>query len=329
MTCVTFTACGDDDEPYSTPAPTPVSDDPEKNTTDPVVTGNATDVDYTSVTICGYVNNDDPQAILEMGIAYGTDENASNGGRVTASQFDPGTNSRRFTVKINGLWPGRTYYYYAFAGQKTANKILTFATKDFDPSRAVDLGLSVKWAEGNIHADGLPCYSPYSDYWACFRWGETVSDYAINIYNQGDKNYYVGPQSSQNKNVLDLSDDAAHVRWGGNWRMPTVEEAQELIDNTTQEFVYSEKGQERGIKFISKKNGNYIFLPRQERYYIDAYGGPGYSYWCSTRYHEGGSRGAMFYAHGAGDGFHCGDAPYRGSGDQTSNSFLLIRPVCE
>ena len=35
-----------------------------------------------------------------------------------------------------------------------------------------------------------------------------------------------------NKNVLDLEDDAAHVNMGGRWRMPTKEEAEELMNNS-------------------------------------------------------------------------------------------------
>ncbi len=31
-------------------------------------------------------------------------------------------------------------------------------------------------------------------------------------------------------------DDAAHVNWGADWRMPTVEEWQELKDNCTWTF---------------------------------------------------------------------------------------------
>lgn len=32
------------------------------------------------------------------------------------------------------------------------------------------------------------------------------------------------------KMSLDIGDDVAHVEWGGNWRMPTQDELNELLD---------------------------------------------------------------------------------------------------
>ena len=34
-----------------------------------------------------------------------------------------------------------------------------------------------------------------------------------------------------NKTILDPEDDVAHVKWGGSWRMPTIDEYKELIYN--------------------------------------------------------------------------------------------------
>lgn len=33
------------------------------------------------------------------------------------------------------------------------------------------------------------------------------------------------------KTVLDIEDDAAHVNWGGDWRMPTKDEFDDLLKN--------------------------------------------------------------------------------------------------
>lgn len=103
----------------------------------------------------------------------------------------------------------------------------------------VDLGLSVKWATSNL--------VPY------FSWGETETyDGHYNV----NKKYSV----ENNSTVLELEDDAAHVNWGGGWRMPTKEEIEELInpDNCTwkESTTYPE-----GYTITSKKNGNSIFLP--------------------------------------------------------------------
>ena len=39
---------------------------------------------------------------------------------------------------------------------------------------------------------------------------------------------------SDGKKTLDICDDAAHIYMGGDWRMPTRDEWEELLDNTMQ-----------------------------------------------------------------------------------------------
>ena len=56
--------------------------------------------------------------------------------------------------------------------------------------------------------------------------------------------------------------DAAHVNLGGNWRMPTKAECQELIDNCNVTWTNDYNG--TGIKgriFTSKVNGKSVFFP--------------------------------------------------------------------
>lgn len=65
-----------------------------------------------------------------------------------------------------------------------------------------------------------------------------------------------------NKITLDPEDDAATQIMGGDWRMPTQTEFQELLDNTTNERVTNYNGTGvNGRKFTSKTNGNSIFIP--------------------------------------------------------------------
>ena len=61
-----------------------------------------------------------------------------------------------------------------------------------------------------------------------------------------------------NKTVLDLEDDAAHVNMGGNWRMPTYDEFYEL--KTKCNFIYTTYKGVKGHKVVGP-NGNSIFLP--------------------------------------------------------------------
>ena len=131
----------------------------------------------------------------------------------------------------------------------------------------VDLGLSVKWATCNVGASSPEGYGDY------FAWGETSPKSSYNWTNlkyctEGDErgnpkfskyvtNSKYGPVD--NKVGLELSDDAARVNWGGDWRIPTAYECKELIDNCT--FMWTTLNGENGYKVTSKSNGNSIFLP--------------------------------------------------------------------
>lgn len=153
----------------------------------------------------------------------------------------------------------------------------------------VDLGLSVKWAAYNIGSDAPEGYGDF------FSWGETrtKSDFDWSNYkyangsgddltkycfkaNQG-YNYF-----TDSRTTLEMSDDVAHVTWGGRWRMPSEDEFQELIDNSI--WTWTTINDVKGYKVTSKKNGytnNSIFLPASglpSGYYVDTQG----YYWSST-----------------------------------------------
>ena len=70
-----------------------------------------------------------------------------------------------------------------------------------------------------------------------------------------------------NKTVLELADDAAHVNWGGNWRMPTTEEAHELRDNVT--ATEETRGGVKCYILTSKIYGNSIVVPMGGVYCVD------------------------------------------------------------
>ena len=117
---------------------------------------------------------------------------------------------------------------------------------------ALDMGLSVQWATCNI---GASSPEEYGDY---FAWGETEpkETYSSATYKWSDNKKY---NTTGGKTILDLEDDAAHVNWGDKWRIPSVEERNELIENCTWEWTtYNDVA---GFKAISNKTGNSIFLP--------------------------------------------------------------------
>ena len=62
--------------------------------------------------------------------------------------------------------------------------------------------------------------------------------------------------------VLAKEYDTATQIMGGNWRMPTQAEFEELLSGTTNEWISNYKGSgKNGRKFTSKNNGNSIFIP--------------------------------------------------------------------
>ena len=136
-----------------------------------------------------------------------------------------------------------------------------------DGHEYVDLGLpsGTLWATCNV---GASKPEEYGDY---FAWGETTTkltyDYTNHKWYDGSTgtptkyctNSIFGPVD--NKNVLDKSDDAASVNWGGSWRMPTMTELAELQNTDNCTWSWTTINGVNGYEVVSKKNGNSIFLP--------------------------------------------------------------------
>ena len=127
---------------------------------------------------------------------------------------------------------------------------------------AVDLGLSVKWATCNVGATKPEEYGGYYAWgeteekevydWSTYKWyngsGDTFTKYCT------DSNY----GTVDNKTTLDPEDDVAHVKWGGSWRMPTIDELDELLYNCT--WTWATLNGVNGYT-VTGSNGNSIFLP--------------------------------------------------------------------
>ena len=161
----------------------------------------------------------------------------------------------------------------------------------------VDLGLpsQLKWAKRNIGANSEEETGLY------FQWGDTQGytaeqvgngggqkafswdDYKFSI--EGSATKFSKYNASDSKTVLDTEDDAAHINMGGNWRMPTFDEYNELclntdiylvptegeeIQGTAQEqsgrvrinWVSPAEGTLKGVKFYKKGDKQtYMFVP--------------------------------------------------------------------
>ena len=185
----------------------------------------------------------------------------------------------------------------------------------FNGHEWVDLGLpsGLKWATCNMGALSPEDYgdyyawgetSPKSEYlWGNYRFresGDAIYNVTFSKYNTKDER-----GSVDNKTQLDYSDDAARVNWGGNWRMATFAEWEEL--KTQCDWTWTTQGGKNGYKVTSKMNGDSIFLPaagfRDSGYPgdTDLINGGIHGYYCSsTLYTEYpyGSRGVDFGSSG-------------------------------
>ncbi len=141
----------------------------------------------------------------------------------------------------------------------------------------VDLGLpsGLKWAKCNIGAE------KESDYGIMFAWGQTDNAVATKFVDSENYPYnwatapFNNRSSSYNETyfnsvkdtvcpngILAKKYDTASQIMGGDWRMPTQDEWQELLDNTDK--LWTTINGVNGYKFTSNKEGyqnNSIFIP--------------------------------------------------------------------
>ena len=134
----------------------------------------------------------------------------------------------------------------------------------------VDLGLKsgIKWATCNVGADVPEEYGSY------YAWGEIETqdkEYSMEFYkwckngNSYSMTKYCTKSSFGTIDYLDRllpADDVATVEMGCVWRMPTIDEQDELRDGCTWQWTadFNNTGI-AGCVGKSKKNGNIIFFP--------------------------------------------------------------------
>ena len=171
----------------------------------------------------------------------------------------------------------------------------------------IDLGLpsGILWATCNVGAQKAEEHGNY------YAWGETTTK----------KNYTEKNSTTYRKKMEDISGnpkyDVARKEWGGSWRIPTLEEFEELRyyckwEWTTKHGIY-------GYEVISKKNGKSIFLPASfSSEYEDV---PLGFYWTSTPDHRWGSvdSRALFLRYNGG---RC----IQGYAERYSG--YCVRPIC-
>ncbi|MCR5040276.1 MAG: fibrobacter succinogenes major paralogous domain-containing protein [Bacteroidales bacterium] len=248
-------------------------------------------VNSTSVMVVCNVISDGGVTMMERGVCWNTSYNST----VNDSHASSGTGTGSYTVNMTGLTTGTKYYVRAYVinshGTSYGNEV-SFTTNGSVGGHAyVDLGLpsGTLWATCNIGASRPEDYGNY------YTWGETQTK---DTYNLSNYQYCMGSSNTitkycsnssygyngftDNLTTLLPEDDAATVKWGSDWRMPTREEWEELLNNTyhpgaTQNGVYG--------RLFTGTNGNSIFLPTagdrdSEFYSSGSYG----HYWSRSLY---------------------------------------------
>lgn len=162
--------------------------------------------------------------------------------------------------------------------------------------RYIDLGLKdvngkpIYWGRTNLGADITKPEDPGK----YFAWGETTgflsseshtfdwnnyslclgSDKTLQKYNT---NSYYG--NVDNVRTLIPEDDAAYQSLGGNWRIPTKEEFDQLLEQCT--WTWTAISGVLGYK-VTGSNGNYIFLPAASSRLENALGNGNLGYYSSS-----------------------------------------------
>ena len=161
-----------------------------------------------------------------------------------------------------------------------------YATENGHAYVDLDLPSGTKWATCNVGA------TKPEDYGGYYAWGETEEkDY----YGWDNYIHCDGTQNSCHNigdNIAGSEYDVAHLRWGGTWQMPSLDQIKELIDNCSS--LWTKLNDVNGI-LITGPNGNTIFLPAAGNYrlsefnYLGVHGG----YWSSSPYTS--TKGFSYY----------------------------------
>ena len=205
------------------------------------------------------------------------------------SQFTDG----EFTATLTNLKADQTYTYYAYYLDSDGEELLgdeqTFTTTsaseptpgltncpDANHPHMIDLGLpsGTKWACCNVGASTPESYGGY------FAWGETSGKSVYDWYSYQYSDSYANCEHIGD-NIAGTEYDVATAAWGSSWKMPTLEQFQELFDNTTSVW-FTQNGVEG--RLFTGSNGGFIFLPAAGNHAdadLNSDGERGY-YWSST-----------------------------------------------
>ena len=157
------------------------------------------------------------------------------------------------------------------AREKAEQERLAREEAEREDREGVDLGLpsGTLWATRNVGASSPEDYGDYFAwgetrgyktgkrifYWNSYEWcndDEAKLTKYCNNSKKGNKHFI------DKKTELDLEDDAAYVNWGREWRIPTIEQIQELKEKCSWSWTTY-----KGVKgyLVRGKSGKSIFFP--------------------------------------------------------------------
>ena len=224
-----------------------------------VITGEVTNITAGSAKCSGEVASDGNGTVTAYGHCWSTKQNPTieeNDGTVGSGNI-----AVPFTSSMTDLEQNTTYYIRAYATNEIGTAYgeeVSFTTgkRNANGYEYVNLGLSVRWATCNV---GATSPEEYGDY---FAWGETSTKETYDSDNCPTYGLSTSQLKSQgyidSEGNLTPQYDAATANWGGDWKMPTYDELNELRNRCT--WTWTTLNGVDGCE-VTGPNGNSIFLP--------------------------------------------------------------------
>ena len=236
------------------------------------------DTKYIFIPAAGYCFNSDHSSVGSWGYVWSSTRNSNYPSSAWRMYFNAGDVYMDYHDRCDG---------FSVRGVMTPKKKEEEPINNTDDGTPVDLGLpsGTLWMKSNLGA------TKPSDFGLFYSWGDVKgyggdanNNFSWDIYKWGAFDNLSKYNKSDDKATLDNEDDPVYVATSGQYKSPTKEQLQELIDYTNHELV--EIDGVKGMKFINKSDDTkYIFIPAAGCCYSschDTAGSWGYV-WSSTR----------------------------------------------
>lgn len=250
-------------------------------TTPTVITLDVTEITSNSAIGSGQVTENGGAEVIERGICWSTNVDPT----LNDSYITSGTGTGAFIAMMDSLEANTTYHVRAYASNEKGTAYgldREFTTLSSGGGSGdndyVDLGLpsGTLWATCNVGANVPEEYGDYFAwaeietktyyFWEGYRYGHTQGSghtFVLRFTKYCNNTIYGYIGFTDTLTVLQSMDDAAIANWGSDWRMPTWEEMEELVENTTHAWTT-----QNGVfgSLFTATNGNSLFLPAAGRY---------------------------------------------------------------